>query len=101
MNKKIQKALNKKELIDFDEIFAGYSKRRKDKILKKARYLKLAMALRKIRQRLKLSQQKLAQKMNVKREFIARIESGRQNVTLETLYKIGEAIGKKPLVVFR
>ena len=60
-----------------------------------------AMELRKMRRKLRLSQAQLARKMNVKREFISRIESGRQNITLETLYRIAEATGKKFEIQFK
>lgn len=95
MNKKIKEALKMGELIDYDGLFASYPKRRQKQILKRARYLKASIALRKLRKQLKLSQAKLADRLNVKREFISRIESGRQNITLETLYKIAEATGKE------
>ena len=95
MNKKIASALEKKELVDFNQLFDSYSQTKKDKILKRARYLKTAIALRKLRQQLRLSQQKLAEKMNVERELVSRIESGKQNITLETLYRIAEATNKK------
>ncbi|OHA61837.1 MAG: hypothetical protein A2109_00445 [Candidatus Wildermuthbacteria bacterium GWA1_49_26] len=67
----------------------------------KARYLKAAMELRKVRKQLHLSQEELAKKMVVKREFISRIESGRQNVTLDTLYRIAEVTGKEFRLSFR
>ena len=94
MNKKIEKAIKKGDLIPFKTIFNSYSKKRQDRINRKARYILIAMELRKLRKSLKLSQQKLAKKMNVKREFIARAESGRQNITLESLYRIAESVGK-------
>lgn len=95
MNKKIKRALKEGKLIDYDEIFAGYSRKKQERILEGARYLRAAIELRKLRKKLKLSQSRLAQKMNVKREFISRIESGKQNITLETLYRIAEATGKE------
>jgi len=33
--------------------------------------------------------------MKVKREFITRIESGEQNITIETLNRVAEATGKE------
>ncbi len=95
MNKKIQKALKAGDLVDFEEVFENYSDAKKEKIIKRAGYLKTAIALRKLRKQLKLSQQKLAEKMHVEREYISRIESGRQNVTMETLYRIAEAVNKE------
>jgi DNA-binding XRE family transcriptional regulator len=95
MNKKIQTAIKKGDLIPYKEIFSTYSKQRQARINKKARYILMAMELRKLRKNLKLSQEKLAHKMNVKREFIARAESGQQNITLESLYRIAESVGKE------
>lgn len=93
--KKIKQAIKEGKLLEWDKIFASYPKERQKKILKGARYIRAAMRLRRLRKRLKLSQEELAEKMDVKREFIARIESGQQNVTLETLYRIAEATGKE------
>lgn len=93
--KKIKKALKEGKLIDYDEIFARYPREKQQRILEGARYLLAAIELRKLRKKLKLSQSQLARKMDVKREFISRIESGQQNITLETLYRIAEATGKK------
>ncbi|MCX6816873.1 MAG: helix-turn-helix transcriptional regulator [Candidatus Beckwithbacteria bacterium] len=94
MNDKIKTAIKRGDLISYDEVFSRYSKKHQREILKQARYLKAAMALRKLRKQLKLTQEKLASKMKVKREFISRAESGEQNLTLETLYQIAEATGK-------
>jgi len=92
---KIKKAVEKGELIPYDDVFDSYSKKDQEQILKEARYIMAAMELRKLRKKLKLSQAKLAKQMNVKREFISRIEGGRQNITLDTLYRIAEATGKE------
>lgn len=53
------------------------------------------------RMRTGLTQAQLAQRMNVKREFIVRLESGKQNTTLETIYRAADALGKKVEVRFR
>ena len=60
-------------------------------IVEEMQHIRAAMELRRLRKKLKLSQGKLAAKMNVKRETITRIESGQQNVTLATLYRIAAA----------
>lgn len=95
MNRKIKEALKKGDLIVYRDLFASYPKKRQQEILKRARYLKAAMELKKLRKELHVSQEELARKMNVKREFIARIESGEQNITLETLNRVAEATGKE------
>ena len=92
MKNKINQAVKRGDLVDYVNLFASYPKKRQQEILKRARYLKAATELRK---QLKISQQELAHKMNVKREFITRIESGEQNITLETLSRIAEATGKE------
>lgn len=50
--------------------------------------------LRRARERAKLSQKELAEKLNTKKTAISRLESGRQNVTLRTLVRALEAIGR-------
>ncbi|MDO8658732.1 MAG: helix-turn-helix transcriptional regulator [Candidatus Levybacteria bacterium] len=92
---KIKGAVKRGDLIAYGDLFDGYSKKRQQEILKRARYLKAAMELKKLRKELKISQGELARKMKVKREFITRIESGEQNVTIETLNRVAEATGKE------
>jgi len=95
MIRKINQAVKRGFLVDYADLFANYSKKRQQEILKRARYLKAATELRKLRKQLKISQNELARKMKVKREFITRIESGEQNITIETLNRIAEATGKE------
>lgn len=95
MNRKFNQAVKRGNLIDYSDLFSSYSKKRQQEILKRARYLKAALELKKLRKRLKISQEDLARKMKVKREFITRIESGEQNITIETLNRIAEATGKE------
>ncbi len=105
MNKKlpqnIQKAIEKGDLIPYEKVWRGYSRKDQESILGKVRYFKAAMELRRLRKQLHLSQETLAKKISVKREFISRIESGRQNVTLETLYRIAQATGRQFTLSFR
>lgn len=95
MNNKIKQAIKRGDLVAYTDLFSGYPQKRQQEILKKARYLKAAMKLKKLRKDLKISQEELARKMKVKREFIARIESGEQNITIETLNRVAEATGKE------
>lgn len=101
MNKKIKQAIKKGDLIPYDKIFSSLPKKRQEAIFKRARYIQAAIVLRRLRRTLRISQEKLAKKMRVKREFISRIESGEQNITLETLYKIAEATGREFYFRFR
>ncbi|MEK7168626.1 MAG: helix-turn-helix transcriptional regulator, partial [Patescibacteria group bacterium] len=65
------------------------------RIKEEAKFIMAKMEIIKVRRSSKLSQSALAKKMNVKREFISRIESGNQNITLGTLLKIATATGKE------
>ncbi len=95
MNNKIRQAENEGRLIDYDKLFASYPKDYQDKIKEEAKFIKAKMEIVRVRREKKLSQSALAKKMNVKREFISRIESGNQNITLATLLKIATATGKE------
>lgn len=99
--KRIREALARKDLIPYEKVLSQYSFKEQREIAKRTRYLKAAMELRRLRKELRLSQDELAKKVQVKREFISRIESGRQNVTLETLYRIADVVGKNLQLSFR
>lgn len=99
--KKIADAIKRGDLIPYEKIWKTYSKAKQERILEGARYLKAAIEMRKLRKALRLSQGQLAKKMSVKREFISRIESGTQNVTLDTLYRVAEVTGKNLRLMFR
>ena len=94
-NKKIRDAIKSGRLISFEDVLKKYSKKDRAEIEERARYYIARAKIRKLRIISRLTQAELAKKMNVKREFISRIESGRQNITLETLFKIAEAVGKE------
>lgn len=101
IKKNIEKALSDGRLVSFEKVMDRYTKKERDEIAEKARYLKAAIELRRLRKCLGLSQSSLANKMKVKREFISRIESGTQNITLETLYRVGEVTGKQVAIMFK
>ena len=93
--KKIKEAEKKGRLLDWNKLFASYPKNEQDEINRKAKLIMVRMEVRKLRKQSKLTQAQLAKKVNMKREFISRIESGEQNVTLETLMRIAQAVGKE------
>ena len=90
---KIQKAIDEGRLIPYEKIFNSYSRKEQERIRRGAKKIMLSMELRRLRKEHKLSQEKLAKKMNVKREYIAKLESGKQNVTINTLHRIADATG--------
>jgi transcriptional regulator with XRE-family HTH domain len=52
----------------------------------------MAKRLRQLRNERGLSQRALAEKAGISREFLARLETGRQDPTLSTLEKIAKAL---------
>lgn len=93
--KKIRQLEKEGKLINWDKLFASYPKKRQQEIKKEAKFIMARMEIIRVRREKKLTQAELAKKMNVKREYVSRIESGEQNVTLETLIKIAQAVGKE------
>ena len=55
----------------------------------------IAQALREERIRAGLTQEQLAQMIGTKKAYISRVENGRQNLNLTTLYRIFGCLGKK------
>lgn len=95
MKYKIEQAIKKGLLISHEEIMKSFSKKDRLEIKLRSKYISAQMEIRRLRITTGLTQSALAKKMNVKREFISRIESGNQNITLATLFKIGTATGKE------
>jgi len=58
-------------------------------------------AVRRLRQRRKLSQEKLAELAGLHATYIGRIERGRQNISLANIGKIARALRVKPRELFR
>jgi DNA-binding XRE family transcriptional regulator len=57
--------------------------------------LEVALAIAEMRHKAKLSQKALAKKLKISQAAVARMESGSQNFTLKTLFRIGEVFGKR------
>lgn len=95
MKYKIEEAIKKGLLISHEDVMKSFSKKDREYIKEKSKYLSAQMEIRRLRKEKNISQTQLAKKMNVKREFISRIESGNQNITLATLLKIATATGKE------
>lgn len=82
---------------DFDQYL---KKKLKNPRFKKAfkeaeKQLYVAYSIAQLRKSKKFSQQKLADAIGSTQSNIARIEAGRQNLTIETLSKIANALGKE------
>ena len=101
MNNKIQQAIKLGKLSNLHDIIDKLPKKQQKQIEERARYIKIAISVRQLRKQLKLTQQELAKKLHKKREFISKVESGKQNITLKTLYQIAEATNKEIVFQFK
>ncbi|MBI4994980.1 helix-turn-helix transcriptional regulator [Candidatus Peregrinibacteria bacterium] len=62
--------------------------------------LYIGAQIKKIRRKMGMKQLELARKLKTSQSVIARIENGRQNLTLKTLILIAHVLGKKLFVKF-
>jgi DNA-binding XRE family transcriptional regulator len=67
----------------------------KEEFEKEGERLSMAVALMKLREEAGLTQAELAEKVGKPQSTIARIESGRSNITMATIIDIAYALGKK------
>ena len=89
MNKKTYKA------VDFDDLL---KKELKNPEFKKrfdeyGRQFEVAYQILQLRKKKKMSQAQLAKKIGTKQSNVARMESGQQNFSMDTLEKIADALG--------
>ncbi len=61
--------------------------------------LELAIQIANEREKAGLSQKELAKKLKTTQSVISRIENGKQNISLDMLQKIANALGKKSVHV--
>ena len=70
----------------------GYSKEKLAEMYNEAMRLQVAYKIREIRLSKKMTQQMLAEKSGMPRTVISRIESGKGNITIETLAKLADSM---------
>ena len=82
------------ELLDIKYGKVGTSKR--DKFEEKAQYFIISEMLKEARREAHLTQEQLAQKVGTKKSYISRLENGKCDIHLSTLYRIFEdGLGKR------
>ena len=69
-------------------------------IMEDVKFKRVAYTIREIRLDKKLTQKELAAKSGIPRTVISRIESGKRNITLETLMNIAESLGEEVEIRF-
>lgn len=95
MNKdQIRDARNFDELLDAKYGKIGSSNR--DEFEEKAQYFVISEMLKEARKEAKMTQEQLAEKVGTKKSYISRLENGKCDIQISTLYRIFEfGLGKK------
>ncbi|MGD9564424.1 MAG: helix-turn-helix domain-containing protein [Pyrinomonadaceae bacterium] len=86
--KAILKAKTFDELLDIEYGKIGTKKR--DEFELKAQYFVISEMLKEARREANMTQQQLADKVGTKKSYISRIENGKCDIQLSTLYRIFE-----------
>ncbi len=82
------------ELLDIQYGKIGSKKR--NEFEEKAQYFVISEVLKNARQQANLTQQRLAEKVGTKKSYISRLENGKCDIQLSTLYKIfEEGLGRR------
>ena len=86
--KSIKEARTFDELLDLKYGKIGESKR--DKFEEKAQYFVISEMLKEARKEAHMTQDQLAEKVGTKKSYISRLENGKCDIQLSTLYRIFE-----------
>ena len=95
MNKEeIRNAKNFDELLDIK--YGKTGTERRDKFEEKAQYFAISEMLKESRKDAGMTQEQLAEKVGTKKSYISRLENGKCDIQLSTLYRIFEiGLGKQ------
>lgn len=88
-NELIRNAKNFDELLDIEYGQIGTEKR--DNFEEKAQYFVISEMLKEARREAKMTQEQLAIKVGTKKSYISRLENGKCDIQLSTLYRIFES----------
>lgn len=94
---KKQRILQTKNFDDLLDVQYGkVGTKGRDEIEEKAQYFVISEMLKVARKEAKLTQEQLADKVGTKKSYISRLENGKCDIQLSTLYRIFETgLGKK------
>ena len=85
----IRNAKNFDELLDIEYGQIGTEKR--DNFEERAQYFVISEMLKEARREAKMTQEQLANKVGTKKSYISRLENGKCDIQLSTLYRIFES----------
>lgn len=95
----IRNAKNFDELLDIKYGKIGSEKR--DEFEEKAQYFVISEMLKEARKDANMTQEQLAEKVGTKKSYISRLENGKCDIQLSTLYRIFEfGLGKRVNLTF-
>lgn len=95
----IRKAKNFDELLDAKYGKIGSAKR--DDFEERAQYFVISEMLKEARKEANMTQEQLAEKVGTKKSYISRLENGKCDIQLSTLYRIFEyGLGKRVNLIF-
>ncbi len=100
MNKvDIKNAKNFDELLDIK--YGKIGSKNRDEFEEKAQYFVISEILRDARKEANMTQEQLAVKVGTKKSYISRLENGKCDIQLSTLYRIFEfGLGKRVSLMF-
>jgi len=87
-NEEIRNARNFDELLDIK--YGKIGSKRRDDYEEQAQYYVISEMLKEARKEAKLTQEQLAEKVGTKKSYISRLENGKCDVQLSTLYRLFE-----------
>jgi DNA-binding XRE family transcriptional regulator len=90
----IRNAKNFDELLDIK--YGKIGTKNRDDIEERAQYFVISEMLKEARKEAKMTQEQLAEKVGTKKSYISRLENGKCDIQLSTLYRIFEfGLGKR------
>ncbi len=97
-----EKIINAKS---FDELldikYGSIGSERRDNFEERAQYFVISEILKDARKEAKMTQEQLAEKVGTKKSYISRLENGKCDIQLSTLYRIFEyGLGKRVNLLF-
>ncbi len=96
---KIKNAKNFDELLDIK--YGNIGTERRDNLEERAQYFVISEILKDARKEAKMTQEQLAEKVGTKKSYISRLENGKCDIQLSTLYRIFEfGLGKRVNLLF-
>lgn len=98
-NENIKNAKNFDELLDIK--YGKIGSENRDNFEEKAQYFVISEMLKAARKEANMTQEQLAEKVGTKKSYISRLENGKCDIQLSTLYRIFEfGLGKRINIVF-